>query len=286
MNDELTICLSITSVCNLNCYYCFSAYENKNRYHMSDYLVNYTLNKLENKSKENPIRLVILGGEPTLYPNIKNVCERALKFCRKVIVVTNGTNLDIISKLPKEVSIDFSYHGQNIDWFITHVKEIQKYHYVQILCVLDKKCIENCIKIYKWCSKNILFFEPIPLVHNDTEISEFYSDSLLENFSDSNIIYNVPSIGTMDSISLYKKFRNPKLDELKLCKQKNIAIYPDGYTYPCCKTGLLNYKRHIEDDKSLQYNILCEHQYCMKNRGCIDMSGWRQDPDGFFPWNN
>lgn len=286
MNTELTICWSITAVCNLNCSYCFSLYENKVQTHMSDYLVKYTLNKLKEKSKENSIRLVILGGEPTLYPNINDVCEEALNFCRKVILVTNGTQLDILKKINRNVSIDFSYHGQNLDWFIKRIKEIQKYHYVQVLCVLDKTVLNNCIKLSDWCNENCTYFEPIPLVNNITEIAEEYDENILKSFKN-NILYNIPEIGIKDSISIYKYFKNyNKNDKLKVCNQTNIAIYSNGYVYPCCKTGQIKYKRHIEDPKSLQYKIICEHQYCMKNRGCLDFAGWRQDPNGFLPWSN
>lgn len=286
MSTELTLCWCITAVCNLKCSYCFSLYENKYQSHMSDYLVNYTLNKIKEKSKENSIRLVILGGEPTLYPYIGNVCKESLEFCRKVILVTNGTQLDVLKKIDGNVSVDFSYHGQDLNWFTQRILDIQKYHYVQVLCVLDKSIINKCIELSDWCNTQNIMFEPIPLVNNNTEIAESYDEMTLRRFKN-NIIYNIPQIGLCDSINVFRRCRDYHAEDiLRICEQTNIAIYSNGFVYPCCKTGQMKYKKHIEDPKALQYKLICEHQYCMRNRGCLDFAGWRQDPNGFFPWSN
>lgn len=285
--DELTICWSITTVCNYKCSYCFSLYDSAcKQYHMEDNLIDYTLDRLEQKSKENSIRLVLLGGEPTLCPSLDRIVNRALYFCRSVIVVTNGSQLDTIKRLNKNVSIDLSYHGQDLSEFINRIENIQKTHYLQVLCVLDPNCLDRCIELSKYCSSHNIFFEPIPLVHNDTEIAEEYEDSIFDKI-DSNILYNVPNIGILDSVSIYKLCKHTEhYSKLSVCKQKNIAIYADGSTYPCCKTGFLKYKTHIKDPSALKYQIICEQPYCLYNRGCLDMSGWRQDPNGFLPWNN
>ena len=287
MDDELTICLSITSVCNMHCYYCFSEYDcNGEKKHMSKKLLISTLGTLRNASKSQSIRLVILGGEPTLYPNIDNVCLEALSFCRKVILVTNGANKDIIEKIPKDISIDVSYHGQDVSAFTETVKAIQRTHFVQVLCPVDTLCIDKCLSIQNWCFNSGINFEPIPIVDNNTEKVIDYNNGTIDCFK-SNILYNVPNLGVINSLDVYKETKNSKNeDTLRLCSQKNIAIYPDGKCYPCCKTGLLKYKTHIDGKKPFRYKILCEHQYCLRNRGCLDFAGWRQDPDGFLPWNN
>lgn len=286
-NKELTICWSITSVCNRPCWYCFSRYENKVTQHMSQHLIDVTLDKLEKQSKFQNIRLIILGGEPTLYPEILNICNRCLQFCRKVVLVTNGDNIDTIIKLPTDISIDISYHGQDLLSFKNIIKIISNYHYLQVLCVLDTQCIDNCIELSNWCLENNIFFEPIPIVDNISECALIYPENILNKFN-SNIFYNIPEIGVIDSLSVYKHnlLYTSYIDHMKICEQTNIAIYPNGFVYPCCKNGLLHYKKHIEENDIFKYRLFCTTQYCMKNRGCIDFSGWRQDPDGFFPWNN
>ena len=287
--EELTICWSITTVCNMNCYYCFSHHDNDNKqFHMTDRLIDVTIQKLREAAKTYSIRLVILGGEPTLHPNLKEICEKCLTFCRKVIVVTNGSKVEQLHSLPKEVSIDLSYHGQRLSYFFPLIEEISKTHFCQVLCVLDKKCESDIIHLYNWCEDNQVMFEAIPLVDNVTEISDLYADEYLDKV-DSKILYKIPMFDKLlTNVEVYRRNRtNVESDTLFYCSQSNIAIYANGYYYPCCKSGLFNHRYHIEDDKhKIKIGSLCKHRYCMENRGCIDFAGWRQDPDGFLFGNN
>ena len=285
--EELTICWSITTKCNMNCSYCFSKYDHAEEYHISDRLLERTITKIMRASKKYSIRLVILGGEPTLHPRLKEICERCLVFCRKVIIVTNGTKPEIIHNIPKEVSIDLSYHGQDLSYFLPLIEELKKTHFTQILCVLDKYCKSNIITLHDWCEKTHTMFEAIPIVDNVTELAEDYEDTFL-NAVRSDIYYKIPMFsGVQTNLDVYVKNRNNiEEDCLILCKQSNIAIYANGYYYPCCKNGMLYHKAHIEGDQDIRLEILCRHRYCMENRGCLDFAGWRQDPDGFLFGNN
>ena len=287
--EELTICWSITTMCNMKCSYCFSSYDNDNKqFHMNDRLVDVTLNKLKEASKKYSIRLVILGGEPTLHPRLKEICESCLTFCRKVIVVTNGTNVDVVETLPENIYIDVSYHGQKLSYFIPLVQRLQNKHFTQILCVLDKSCETDIINLHSWCEEHNFMFEAIPCVDNVTEISETYDDTFLDKVS-TNILYQIPMFdGLQSNIDVYRKNKaNIEENTFFYCKQSNIAIYATGYYYPCCKSGFVNHKYHIEDDNhNIRIGSLCKHRYCMENRGCLDFAGWRQDPDGFLFGNN
>lgn len=287
--EELTICWSITTMCNLRCPYCFSRHDNDDEeYHMSERLIRKTIEKMKTAAKKYSIRLVILGGEPTLYPRLKEVCEECLDFCRKVIVVTNGTREDVIDNLPEKISIDLSYHGQPLTYFLPLVERLTKKHFTQVLCTIDKTCESDIIVLHDWCERKHIMFEAIPIVDNDTEISEDYQFSFLEKL-DTNILYRIPMFDdVLTNIEVYTRNKdNKEEDTIFYCSQSNIAIYANGYYYPCCKSGLLNHRYHIEDDRhDLKLGSLCKHRYCMENRGCLDFAGWRQDPDGFLFGHN
>lgn len=288
--DELTLCWSITTKCNMNCWYCFSRYDSKNiQYDMSDIIRDYTLERLKKLSKNISIRTVILGGEPSLYYDLYNLTKNLLTFSRKVIVVTNGTKKEVINELPSDVSIDLSYHGQDIETFLSVLHEIKKYHYTQVLCTLDTKCIDRCIEIYNKCCDEDIYCEIIPIVDNETEQTIVYDKNIMSKFNRKQILYkNEDLFGIKNNIGIY--FQNlyyNSNDKFIVCKQTNLALYPDGTIYPCCKTGQREHKKYVYDDNAFRYILTCKNQYCMMNRGCLDMAGWRQDPDGrFFSGNN
>lgn len=274
---ELTICWSITSRCNKSCYYCFSNYDSDSKKDMNDEIRKISVKKLEHLHEIFSLRIVLLGGEPTIYQDFENLCEELTPIARKIIIVTNGTN---IQRLPKNTFIDISYHGQNTADFFDIVNQIRKRNFVQVLCVIDPKCIKSCYEVSDFCRKECIPFEAIPLVNNATEESIYYTDSILSGFT-SNIQYeNLDLFGKKTNLEIYRQSRDIIPEKrLRICEQKNIALYADGSIYPCCKTGWMKYRNRIESNKAFQYEILCEYPYCMKHRGCLDMAGWRQDPD-------
>lgn len=289
--EELTICWSITTYCNLKCWYCFSSYDAKNeQYDMSSFLVEQTLTKLEHLSKTVSLRIVILGGEPSIYPNLTKIVDRLLKFARKVIIVTNGENEKLLNSLPEKVSIDLSYHGQDTDKFIAKINKLQEHHYVQILCVMDTKCMDRCIAIADYCRKNSIYCEGIPIVDNDTNEALMYSDDILNKFIGKPVYYwNDDLFGKKTNIDIYKMGRDKKIidiNKIRVCRQTNLALYADGTINPCCPTGQINHRKHIMDDEPFDYILPCMEAKCMMNRGCIDIAGWRNDPDGLFYRDN
>ena len=151
---ELTICWSITTRCNLSCSYCFSRYDNQLFYDTSERLIDVVFNKIKEASKKYSIRLVILGGEPTLHTKLIKICENALLICRKVIVVTNGLLLNVIDTLPREVSIDLSYHSEDVNVFYNMMNSIRKNHYLQVLFPLYKIDVNNILTLITLCKRD------------------------------------------------------------------------------------------------------------------------------------
>ena len=289
MNELLTINWSITTKCNYNCYYCYSHYDyNHLSYDISDKLINVTLFKL--KQLKNPQRMIILGGEPTMCNRLNYISEEALTFCEDVVVVTNGSNLNVIRSLSDKLSINLSYHGQEVNSFIKLIKDIQKSHYIEISCVLDPKRINEIIALCSWCKDNNVVLEILPMVNNETQLSEFYDDSLLDKLHSDVYYYNnhmdMFNNGEITCLDVYKHCRDYiKTQQFKVCNQTSITISADGIYNPTCFTGQKYYRCHIEDNNALKYKLVCREPYCLYNRGAKDLSGWRQSPKQKKYWN-
>ena len=99
--------IAITSLCNLNCSYCFAQEEYKagaNTFeHMPLSVYQQALDFIE-RSDIKQIR--ILGGEPTLHPDFISYLELALKTGRPVRLFSNGFMqediLEFLNKIPDE----------------------------------------------------------------------------------------------------------------------------------------------------------------------------------------
>lgn len=284
MNELITITWAVTSKCNYNCHYCYARYDYHNEsLDMKDSLKYTIIKKLKELSKTNPIRLIILGGEPTLYDGLSSLCKEVIQFCKFVTIVTNGTNIELLESLPRNISIMLSYHGQDVDNFTSIIKTLAKKHNIEIACVIDPKCIENVIRLGNWCKNNNISIEMIPMLHNETQESEVYTDELLSKLYTDVYYYN-PNIELFNDeklscIDIYKKCRynifNKQNKKIKLCLQPSLTISVNGFINPTCPTGQLTYRTHISDDKAFRYHLVCDFPRCLLNRGAMDLSGWR-----------
>ena len=99
--------LSITSLCNQSCAYCFAgaAFNEKRQkvYHMSRDFFSKALDLLE-RSGIDQVRL--LGGEPTLHPDFSRFVDKILEREMRILVFTNGLMpehaLNALSKTTEE----------------------------------------------------------------------------------------------------------------------------------------------------------------------------------------
>jgi sulfatase maturation enzyme AslB (radical SAM superfamily) len=95
--------ICITSVCNRNCDYCFSQHDTGAPAFMSLDLFRQCLAFLQ-RSEIDQVR--ILGGEPTLHPNFREIMDLAMETGKKILLFTNGMmpekTLDFLSELPPE----------------------------------------------------------------------------------------------------------------------------------------------------------------------------------------
>lgn len=89
-NGQNHIAISLSDICNRRCSYCYVNKEKLSCPKLVD--TSILLNNLERLYNEHHFRLVtILGGEPSLYPNLVKIVESIAKIGFELIIQTNGT---------------------------------------------------------------------------------------------------------------------------------------------------------------------------------------------------
>ncbi len=100
--------ISITSVCNRSCNYCFAREAYDQYTDLPDYMSVATYGDILNfldRSGINQVRL--LGGEPSLHPQFKVFLQMAMERDKSMLIFSNGhinkDNLKLLSGIPSEV---------------------------------------------------------------------------------------------------------------------------------------------------------------------------------------
>ena len=114
----LDICWDLLNLCNLNCPYCYARKEYQTRKEYKDsLLLVFTKPKCDRvlsqlKCIKNDIHVGLLGGEPTLNPNLNYIIQSLDSFnnVKKIKLVTNGTRLLSDLFLSDKLEINFSCH--------------------------------------------------------------------------------------------------------------------------------------------------------------------------------
>lgn len=104
--------INLTSQCNGRCSWCVE----KRGYKPAEHADWYTIASMAIKSGKGHI--ILLGGEPTLYPDIARLIQELVKHDKKVYITTNGSMLyqGYIEKNLKNVSgVNISIHHYDLD---------------------------------------------------------------------------------------------------------------------------------------------------------------------------
>lgn len=111
MNLQLEyICISITSICNLNCKYCYRFASKRNKYMPREDFENILI-KLKKLGYK---KINLTGGEPLLHPNIKEFINIAFDLGFFIALSTNSILLELDNPIYKQVNIiDIPLDGVN-----------------------------------------------------------------------------------------------------------------------------------------------------------------------------
>lgn len=130
-----------TDWCNYSCSYCSAANQMSDSFSKQDSPSKYKVVLARLKMLKTDFNLELLGGEPTLHPNIYNVLHEvnSMEHCRNVEVVTNlSRSIDFFSSLNKpelnKTSVLASYHPEYFKGsFIDKCAEISAFEHLDFM---------------------------------------------------------------------------------------------------------------------------------------------------------
>ena len=149
--------LFVTYTCNYNCSYCSEkiSTDNKRLLPKAPSLSAAEFLRINSLRDVLPDReLVIHGGEPLLYPDLRPLLEQ-LQWPHKIIVVSNlSLDLDSLfdfSRLPRNVVFVGSYHPESAsrDVFLRNVKRLAALRHLMHICAVEGHISDSDIHFFR-----------------------------------------------------------------------------------------------------------------------------------------
>ncbi|WP_252246664.1 radical SAM protein [Clostridium sp. ZBS4] len=278
--------IEITNICNIHCIMCSRSGElSENIKACKGYMKLANFKTIINKF-EHIDELTLLGGEPLLHPEIKEI----IKYCRekeiKVNLITNGIilNRDLSEFLIKNIhSIRFSIDGPNkeiyelirrgsdFDKLIKNIKE-----FIDIYNKSKDKRIKKIGVNSVYMNQNYEYMKDVVILTKSLNIEELsFNPYCNPSFiTDEKILeeFNIEDFDKLDSI--FEELRieaknlnmNVKIDEYdsswihnwNQCEYiESFYITWDGYITPCCaidRKEMYNFGNILENDIDSLYN--------------------------------
>lgn len=127
---DLTLEWELITDCNYKCPYCLFDVQNTKKTDLYNRSYKIILNKI--KTLPNNIRIILLGGEPTMHPKFKEIVEELILFDNilEIEIITNGSSklkfLEYLlsnKKVVLNISLHFTYYKE---LFITKLISLNK----------------------------------------------------------------------------------------------------------------------------------------------------------------
>ena len=278
--QNVIIVLYIIDTCNYNCYYCGNKFPR----------IKYKLNliKIYNYLRQilsiidGNIYLDILGGEPTLHPQLNWFCEQISKHSRILASLYTNYSQDIdyyIKLFNQNINVIPSWHSIQSDRFnLNFINKIK-----QTIKILDNKIInlrimyedrfsKQSIEAFKqlYIEKN-LNIEFSLLVNSLRTVVKYTNEQINEYQKFQEIVYH----NNDDVIAKYSNNLEQRIGYYDIFKNKNITfkywqcdagknelyIHCNGNVYPCPK--------FYTDNKQPLYNIYINDGIIFKHKPLI-----------------
>lgn len=240
-NDYLHIDLNIIYACNMKCSYCYARKEEPWNTMMKKNVLNLCLKRL--REIEKPTHINLLGGEPSLYPNLTYLLEELEKIenVKLVKIYTNGIK-DLRKYKSDKVKLVYTTHAkeaQKKDNLGEILLKVQADDYITIMLEDDEKLLDfyEKVKHFKKIEANFI---------QDNGIPDFREHplSFLQNICDYNgRIINQEEYNSID-IKGY------------MCHMNYFSVNYDGEVTNCLQKG--NIKDFEFDDDYLP----CPYEHC------------------------
>lgn len=260
MNLIKDIWLITNYSCNNRCKWCYTS---DIGFPVDNYMpLNYALEVMEEMRKNGVAKCTIIGGEPTLYPNLKEILRFGSNIGLKMKVVTNAVLLNNEKFLKELIQSGLSLLAISI-----HGIESQVYQQNTQTNNLDKVlgAIRNCNKLG-------LEYVTLTTINTLNKDSIYDTSLFLSDFGVNNIVYNiaVPTLGQNYSLtpSEIAKIIENNYQKLKL-KGIKVSFYA---SIPLCLFNRDILNEMLNDE----YLIPLSHGGC----NIYDASGFAFDPNG------
>lgn len=204
----------VTHECNKSCQFCIDKYRGNNEY----ISISSVINALNWAKLHNIKDILLVGGEPTLHPNIIQIAKTVKLYGFNLILTTNYTNPDIIKQLDGIVdSFNLSFYNQQ------NLPKKENFKSDLTLSTLifqgqldNKQLLDNFID--KYSSDFILKFSTLTVCNKFTQ--ERYSVDYLDNLQCTEIILFNEIVGQIYKgciIKRYDKIVNKNAEQSYKC---------------------------------------------------------------------
>lgn len=241
----------ITKKCNYNCWYCYDKEFRENK----DLDINL-IKKYIDTLQEN-IDIQLIGGEPTLHPQFKEIMNILYinKHINSIDIISNGSNSflyfqDLFLKYKNKLHISFSYHHDVCDYeiFKQKMKNLFIYKYNFHISYMIEDIDINIIQKHFLELPNCRILPIRGLLYNE-KIQKFIKEYFLTNFL---ILKN----NDTQTFILQNKFIENQINPFfgYSCKLKNkLKIMDiDGVIREMCNFKIIN----------LNLTDICDSKYC------------------------
>lgn len=140
-----------TTVCNYSCTYCKPYFhDGKYRWPSKDHTDNL-ISYLQDYSSGDPIILDIMGGEPTLWPGLRDFCKKVSNFCFVTFSTNGSRSLRYWEQF--DVPLDhllFSFHPEtaSTEHFLSVLEKIQNRMYITVQILYHPNYKDKCEHLF------------------------------------------------------------------------------------------------------------------------------------------
>ncbi|WP_372997657.1 radical SAM protein [Lutispora sp.] len=243
--DPVSLQISLTNLCNNNCFYCYVSEQNK----LKESLDTDVVLRLLNEAKKMNVKSVEItgGGEPTLHRDFDIIVRKINELELELGLVTNGFHI-----VPEDLNFA-TWVRISIDSFNSETyKRIRKADMpdlkpIEVLCRNSKVAVgASCVitpynytSLYEFAKtakeigfKNV-WFKPVK-INGSSKIIDGYKEVCLKQFEDTmnlvddNFKVFYPSFNGNRGANNNKCFRR--------CIQQHLSafVWSNGDLYPCC----------------------------------------------------
>ena len=278
--NKINVLAYIVDDCNLECQYCYNKRPRSKKYLNLDRLYKFIVELQKQSGKY--ISLDLIGGEPTLHPDLISFCKKiALNKFISICIYTNFTR-DLVyfcNLIHKNINFSITYHYQsNLENFINKVLEFkEKSTQINLTIMYEKNYSEQIINVFK----NLIKFDfqtlelalvmkdtsnRIPIDYSEKQLKQYYEicNQQKNQIKEFSVQY---SDNTVDEMSFYDFQKNTSIStQFWKCNAgiEYLDIDVEGNVFSCVasKNKIFNIYNEIKTFRIPTKPILCKVKYC------------------------